>query len=367
MTLHNQTDPLPGGGGLGAGRCVTVHAVKEVLESPAPAITSTAAATIADRLFGITGRAVALGGERDANFILVTSDSKFSLKIANPAERPGVIEMQQLALQHAGNADATLPIPRPIATRQGHLVGSVELEEGVAAVRLLTYLEGAEIPAGFSTGPLRHDIGACLARLDKALLGFEHPEQDREYLWDLVQLSAIRPLAHHLPGQQFEFVSNWLDRFRHEVEPRLSATPNQVIHADFNPWNLLVGFERPESITGVIDFGDVIRSPRIIDPAIAVAYQCFGQQDLAGVAADVVGAYHQVMTLSGAEIELVPDLVMARLVQSLTIGCWRAELHPENRDYILADAEPAWQAMQRLDQLGTEAMGSAVAEACRSQ
>ena len=117
----------------------------------------------------------------------------------------------------------------------------------------------------------------------------------------------------------------------------------------------------------MIDFGDVIRSPRIIDPAIAVAYQCFGQEDLPGVAADVVGAYHQVMTLSGAEIELVPDLVMARLVQSLTIGCWRAELHPENRDYILADAEPAWQAMQRLDQIGTEAMGSAVAEACRSQ
>ena len=51
--------------------CVTVHAVKEVLESPAPAITSTEAAAIADRWFGINGQAVPLGGERDANFLLV--------------------------------------------------------------------------------------------------------------------------------------------------------------------------------------------------------------------------------------------------------------------------------------------------------
>ncbi len=338
--------------------------MKELLESPAPAMTSTEAAAIADRLFGINGQAVPLGGERDANFLLVASTAKFSLKIANPAERPGVIEMQQLALKHAANADASLPIPRPIATRDGHLVGSVELEEGVAAVRLLSYLEGVEIPEGFSTRPLRRDIGIWLARLDLALLDFDHPEQDRDYLWDLVQMNAIRPLVHHLPDQRFEFVSKWLDRFRDDVGPRLSAVPNQVIHADFNQWNLLVDSEQPESITGVIDFGDVIRSPRVIDPAIAVAYQCFGQDDPAGVAADLVGAYHQVMALSEVEIDLVPDLVMARLVQSLTIGAWRAELHPENRDYILTDAEPAWQAMLRLDQIGTEAMLRAVVEAC---
>ncbi|MEE8497642.1 MAG: phosphotransferase, partial [Acidimicrobiia bacterium] len=216
----------------------------------------------------------------------------------------------------------------------------------------------------FSTGRLRRDIGTWLARLDRALLGFEHPELDREYLWDLVRIGAIRPLVHHLPVQQSEFVSNWLDRFRDEVEPLLAAAPSQVIHGDVNPWNLLVDSARPDSITGLIDFGDVIRSPRVIDPAIAVAYQCFGQEDPAGVAADLVGAYHQVMTLSETEIELVPDLVMARLVQSLTIGAWRAELHPENRDYILADAEPAWQAMLRLDEIGTEAMLRAVVAAC---
>ena len=341
--------------------------MKELLESPAPAVTSTQAAAIADRLFDIKGQALPLGSERDANFVIVASDAKFSLKIANPAERPSVVEMQQLALKHATTADVTLPVPRPIATREGHLVGSVELEEGVAAVRLLTYLEGTQIPEGFSTGPLRRDIGTWLARLDQALLGFEHPEQDRDYLWDLVQMSAIRPLTHHLPDERLEFVSTWLDRFRDAVEPRLPTAPGQVIHADFNPWNLLVASEQPESITGVIDFGDVIRSPRIIDPAIAVAYQCFGQDDPAGVAADLVGAYHRVSALSGAEIELLPDLAMARLVQSLTIGAWRAELHPENREYILGDAEPAWQAMLLLDRIGTEAVHRAIAEECESQ
>jgi len=336
----------------------------ELLTTPPIGATLDEAAAIADTHFGLSGSVTKLGGERDDNFQVSTTDGDFSLKIANPADRPSILEMQQLALDHIASIDPSLPIPSPVLTSEGGLVGVAQFETGVAAVRVVTFIAGSEIPDGFSTVALRRDLGNLLARIDQALLGFEHPEQDREYWWDVAQLGAIRGQAHHLAADRLDFVSHWLDHFDDEVEPRISSLPSQVIHSDFNSANLIADPSVQESIIGVIDFADVIRTARVIDPAVAVAYQCFGQQDPALVAADIVGAYHQVTALSTAEIELVPDLVTARLVQSLMIGAWRAQLHPSNRDYILSDAEPAWRTIQRLDQVGTVALRNAISDAC---
>ena len=243
-------------------------------------------------------------------------------------------------------------------------MGVAQFETGRAAVRLVTFITGSPMPEGFSTGLLRRNLGELLARIDQALHGFEHPEQDREYSWDVAQLGSIRGHIHHLADARLDFVSRWMDHFDDEVEPRISTLPSQVIHSDFNAGNLIVNPATPETVIGVIDFADVIRSARVIDPAVAVAYQCFGQRDPVLVAAEFIGAYHQVTALSSAEIELVPDLVTARLVQSLAIGAWRAQLHPDNRDYILSDAEPAWQAIQRLEEVGTVSLRDAIHDAC---
>ena len=315
-------------------------------------------------MFGTTGRAVALAGERDANYRINTDDGVFSLKVANPAERPTVLEMQQLALEHIATSDEHLPVPRPIRTRDGDLIGSVEINSQICAVRLLTFLQGRAIPDGFSTPLLRGRLGALLARLDLALHDFGHIEQEREYLWDVAQMGGIRPLVHHLADERFEFISQWLEHFDTRVEPRLAGLPRQVIHSDINPENVLVDPSDPETITGIIDFADVIRSPRVIDPAVAAAYQCLGTDDPLTAVSQLIGAYHQVVALSDAEIDAVPDLVMSRLVQSLTIGAWRADLHPENRDYILIHAEPGWQALVALSRVGTAVLRDAVRTAC---
>jgi Ser/Thr protein kinase RdoA (MazF antagonist) len=339
----------------------------ELLTTPPVGATVDEAVEIALTHYGLSGTVTRLGGERDDNFRIATADSDFALKIANPADRPSILEMQQLALDHIASADPSLPIPSPVLTIGGDPVGVAQFETGVAAVRVVTFIAGSAIPDGLSTGPLRRNLGNLLARLDQALQGFEHPEQDRRYWWDVAQLGAIRGHIHHLTDDRLDFVSRWLDHFDEEVEPRISTLPSQVIHSDFNSANLIVEPAKPESVIGVIDFADVIRSARVIDPAVAVAYQSFGQQDPAQVAADFVGAYHQIAPLTEAEMGLMPDLITARLVQSLAIGAWRAELHPGNRDYILSDADPAWRAIQRLDEVGTVALRNAIHDACEPQ
>ena len=62
------------------------------------------------------------------------------------------------------------------------------------------------------------------------------------------------------------------------------------------------------------------------------------------------------MRLTAEEIEVLPDLVAARLCQSIAIGAWRATLHPENTEYILAGAEPARRALQTMMALDRAAL-----------
>ena len=87
----------------------------------------------------------------------------------------------------------------------------------------------------------------------------------------------------------------------------------------------------------------------MIDPAIAAAYQAFGSADPLDPLVEVVTAYHAIRPLSAAELRLVPELAAARMAQSLLISAWRAELHPDNVDYILADADDCFATLALLD------------------
>ena len=102
----------------------------------------------------------------------------------------------------------------------------------------------------------------------------------------------------------------------------------------------------------------------MIDPAIAAAYQVFGSADPLDPLVEVVTAYHAIRPLSAAELRLVPELAAARMAQSLLISAWRAELHPDNVDYILADADDCFATLALLDQHGPAALADRLAEAC---
>ena len=105
----------------------------------------------------------------------------------------------------------------------------------------------------------------------------------------------------------------------------------------------------------------------MIDPAIAAAYQAFGSADPLDPLVEVVTAYHAIRPLSAAELRLVPELAAARMAQSLLISAWRAELHPDNVDYILADADDCFATLALLDQHDPAALASSLADACGVQ
>ena len=77
----------------------------------------------------------------------------------------------------------------------------------------------------------------------------------------------------------------------------------------------------------------MVWAPRVNEIAVLATY-CMGHDPLAAIA-DVVEGYETLRGLDEAEVDLLYDLVSARLALRVLMYRWRAELFPDNRDYIL--------------------------------
>ncbi len=319
-----------------------------LLEAPPPEVSPEEAAVFAAACFGVRGEARVLEGERDRNFGIDGPDGRFVLKVANPASDPGVLDLQQAALEHLAGADPALGAPRAVRARDGGRIGWAEHDGVRRGVLLQTFLDGDRLPDGRSTARSRTALGALLARLDLALAGLEHPAVERADPWDLTRLEALRPHTGHLPDGRRAVVEEEIDRFTAITLPALAGSRRRVIHADGNPANLVTAPGDPDAVTGIVDFGDVMAAPLPAEVAIAAAYQCLGQPATDVVIGGLVAAYGRLLPLLPEEAAVVPGLVAARLAQSLIMSAWRASLHPDNAPYLLIHAGPVWEALLRV-------------------
>ncbi|KAH2776649.1 hypothetical protein KXW38_010057, partial [Aspergillus fumigatus] len=65
-------------------------------------------------------------------------------------------------------------------------------------------------------------------------------------------------------------------------------------------------------------------------------------------AAQMIGGFHEVLPLRGAERAVMLDLVTARFVITVLITGWRAARYPENREYIMRNNGLAWAGLRRI-------------------
>ena len=77
-------------------------------------------------------------------------------------------------------------------------------------------------------------LGRTVARVDRALAGFEHPALPGRLSWNML---AAGDLLADATGD----AAAVLERFAAEILPRLRALPAQAIHNDANEHNVLVG------------------------------------------------------------------------------------------------------------------------------
>lgn len=346
-----------------------------VIASEVPSIPVDAAIALVTQHYGFTATARTLVSERDQNFLLETEDGRrFVLKIANAAEDPAFTEFQIRALEHieARCSLLNLPIqtPRIVHTTDGRTNFEITAGKTRHRVRVVTWLDGTPVGRAPESAGLCRNLGAYLARLGIALAGFEHPGAEQRLLWDLKQAPALRDLFGYLPDERIRRVAErCLDDFERFALPRFGDLRSQVIHSDLNPDNVLIDPSDPEQPAGVIDFGDMTRSPLIADVGIAASYLREPEQAPLRRIAPFVGGYNAVTPLEAAEIELLPYLIQTRVLATVTISHWRAAARPADDPYLVSAASSQEETrvfLERLVDLPVEQASEELRCACDS-
>ena len=312
--------------------------MSSVLDSTPPRFSLDDAARIAEDRFGVQGTASALGSERDQAFLLEGG----VLKISNPSEAEAVLDLEEAAIAHVAAVDPELPVARPLAPRatvDGH------------QVRLF------ERRYGHNGGPELDDsavweIAAMHARLCLALRSFFHPAAGRELLWDVHYAPRLRPLLEEIadPSRR-ALVARVLDSFEERVLPRWNQLRGQVVHGDFNLDNLLL--DEDDRLSGILDFGDCCHTALAADVAVALASFLRGRpaDDVFRVGRIALDGFASRLPLEPLELELIGDLVAARLAAIVSISAWRSRRYPDNAAYIEAWDDDSWDLLELLDGL----------------
>jgi len=332
-------------------------------------LTATQAGDLVRVHWGIDAVAHPLPSSIDQNFRLepgsAESGACFVLKISNASELPEFLDAQVRALDFlAGVVPPTLPVPRVVRRPDGEAV----VRTGPHLAWLVTWLEGTPIArlASRSVGLLR-EVGRALGDLDAHLARFDDPAVHRDFRWDLVRAPAILPLTVHIadPAGR-ELVRRRLREFERDTLPGLDSLPHQVVHNDANDHNLLVCGTSPDSSgrlapCGLLDFGDLLWTPRVAEVAIAMTYAMLGPGEPVATAGALLAGYCESLPLEPEELGVLPDLIQARLCVSVTISAYERACDPENAFVSISEA-PAWRLLERLASLPGSRLADAFAE-----
>jgi 4-aminobutyrate aminotransferase-like enzyme/Ser/Thr protein kinase RdoA (MazF antagonist) len=323
------------------------NVTESVLEAPPPRFSPAEVTTIAAALFGLEGTATDLGSERDQTFLVDDGAAGGVLKISNLGEDPAVLELETEALLHIRRVDPKLPVPEPRLSRADDYWPTWDGEDGPHFVRLFERMTGqAGEPDLFA-------YGATHGRLNLALRGFFHPAAGRRLLWDVAHASDLREHIAAIPDtSRRRLVENVLDRFEQRVAPRWPLLRAQVCHGDFNVDNMLLDDEG--RISGITDFGDIGFTAQAADFAIGLASLLRGRpaSDVFRAARIATDGCQSRIPLEPLELELLGELVAARLAAIVTISAWRVERYPENAAYIQAWDADTWALLEQFDALG---------------
>lgn len=318
-----------------------------------------------DDVFGIQGNISQLPGEHDLNFHVRTSKGDdFLLKLHAPGDE-AELDMQVKVLEHLADHASELPVSRPVPDLDGATVTNVEFR-GPRKARLLTWLSGDVWAKAEQRGEASAEtLGALLGNLDRNLLSFSHQGANRVYHWDIARAAV------HLEHVDFiedpdkkQAVLEILEHFKAVVLPCLKDMPRQVIHNDANDYNVLL--DDVGKVSGLLDFGDMVDTCRVIEIAVAGAYALIGSEDPVGTIGRLTAAYHRANPITEQEAELVFDLVKTRYAVSMCMAAKQISEFPENR-YLLVSQEDVWRELQRLTRENPRLAVLRLREACGFQ
>lgn len=324
------------------------------VHSARPALERELVSHVLAETWNITGTLEDAGGDRDQNLVVTVADgARYLCKIGQAGEDAGVFDMQLAALEHVSRQDPDLAVPSIVRTGDGHRMHAVVAGEGgTHCFRVFSHVAGCSVSDCDRPAALMREIGAMLARLDRALRGFFHPHAVHRLLWDIRQAASIRPHADDIADPHArDLVLRILDDWIEVVLPRLDGLRSQVIHGDATADNVLA-LGNPPSISGLIDFGDAVHAPLVQELAVAMADTPYGLDQPWNAACEVATGFDERLPLEDEEVFLLWDMARARLALTMVVLATREAHRPEGSGSMAAAAELCRHQLEAFEAVG---------------
>ncbi|MCJ7682403.1 MAG: phosphotransferase, partial [Candidatus Aminicenantes bacterium] len=340
----------------------------------APCFSVEDAERLSVKYFNLKVRASALPSERDQNFLIETEKSeRFVLKIANSKEKWSHLDFQNRVIEHVSAFPVRVICPRLIPSVKGNLIEQAgDRGNKKYLVRVQEYLMGK--PLGDirpHSEELLLDLGRFTAFLVNAFEGFEGGDVGKDFIWNPENGPGL--IRTHLNQVAEKSDKNLLARLLEVFEAeknKIVNLPKGLIHNDGNDYNIIISPPDPadsafhhRTISGIIDFGDLVHTWRLNELAVVLAYAMLDKKYPLRAAAKIVEGYHSVRPLDDSEFEALYYLVVLRLMMSVTISGIQKKIRPDD-DYLTISEKGAWDLMKKLSACSPRFVQAVFRHAC---
>ena len=328
-----------------------------------PALPEAAIIAFAAKAYGISGDWSRLEGERDQNFrVNMGSRGSVVFKVCQPLEGDEVLQCQAEALEHIAMADPSMPVPRLVRTSGGDRLGRMAHGGRSYPVMVLSWLEGRVLGEDLLSAKGFFELGRLLARLGMVLRGFVNgAPSSRQLVWDTRQVLRLAPEVVNLPEADRPLGEQILARHATVTIPAMRRMRSQIIHGDAHPYNAIVGDDG--LINGIIDFGDMVHGPLILDLANAVGDFLHPAGDAEQAIHEMVRGYRCITPLEEAEADALIDLIEVRLLMTPLIDALKTTSGIPQQGYFEAFNGRSMPIIRELRSIGHDSLRAVIRRA----
>jgi 4-aminobutyrate aminotransferase-like enzyme/Ser/Thr protein kinase RdoA (MazF antagonist) len=336
---------------------------------PSPSLSEAQAHALLQTHYGLDGDLSALGSQQDLNFRVDAAQGRFVLKACH-----GSYAQVELQAQHAALAylrEQGLPVPAVQAAQSGESLLAVDIDGQPLRVRLLDYIDGQPLTRLAHMPPrLMVELGTLCARLDKALVDFDHPGLVRTLQWDPQHAQAL--IAHLLPVLQDAGQRTRIEQATRlageRLAPLANQLPTQAVHLDITDDNTVWARDdqREWQLQGVIDFGDLSRTWRIADLSVTCSALLHHAEGNPLRILPAVSAYQALNPLTEAELRALWPLVLNRAAVLVLSSAQQLAVDPDNQ-YTRDNVAHEWEIFDTATAVPFGLMEAAILQAAGLQ